>query len=74
RYSSQPLISGWVSRENQEMVKNAAAVVVNTLGSGRVISIAENINLRAFWLGGTKLMMNAVFFGKVIDAASARVE
>jgi hypothetical protein len=44
------------------------------VGSGRIISIADNPNLRAFWLGGSKLMMNAVFFGKIIDAASARAE
>jgi hypothetical protein len=44
------------------------------MGSGRVISIADNPNLRAFWLGGTKLMMNALFFGRIIDAASARTD
>jgi hypothetical protein len=54
------------------MVKNSAAVVVNVSGSGRIISIADNPNLRAFWLGGTKLMMNAIFFGRVIELASAR--
>lgn len=73
-YRDKPLQSGWASRENQEAVKNAAAVVVNTVGSGRVISIADNPNLRAFWLGGSKLMMNAIFFGRIIDAASARTE
>lgn len=71
-YRDEPLQSGWLSKENYDVVKNSAAVVVNTLGSGRVISIADNPNLRAFWLGGSKLMMNAIFFGKIIDAASAR--
>ena len=71
-YKDKPLQSGWLSRENLEMVKNSAAVVVNTSGTGRVISIADNPNLRAFWLGGTKLMMNAIFFGRVIELASAR--
>jgi hypothetical protein len=71
-YTDKPLQSGWLSRENLEVVKNSAAVVVNAIGSGRVISIADNPNLRAFWLGGTKLLMNAIFFGRTIDAASAR--
>ena len=48
--------------------------MVNTLGAGRVISIADNPNFRAFWLGGTKLFMNAIFFGNIIDAASGRNE
>jgi hypothetical protein len=30
--------------------------------------------MRGFWLGGTKLLMNAMFFGNTIDAASGRTE
>lgn len=73
-YGSQPLQSGWLSKENADAVKNSAAVVVNTVGGGRVINIADNPNFRAFWLGGTKLFMNAIFFGRIVDAASGRNE
>jgi hypothetical protein len=73
-YGSTPLQSGWVSRENYSSIKNSAVVVVNTSGSGRIISIADNPNFRAFWLGGSKLLMNSVFFSKLIDPSSARVE
>ena len=73
-YGSSPLQSGYVSRENAEAIKNSAAVIVNAVGAGRVINISENINLRGFWLGGTKLLMNALFFGRNIDAGSARAE
>lgn len=73
-YKDKPLQSGWLSRENYEAMKNSAAVVVTASGSGRIISIADNPNLRAFWLGGTKLMMNAIFFSRIIDAGAARAE
>ncbi len=73
-YGNKPLQSGWVSQQNLEAIKNSAAVVVNTVGNGRVINIADDPNFRAFWLGGTKLFMNAIFFGRIIDAASARTE
>lgn len=73
-YKDKPLQSGWLSKENYDAMKNSAAVIVNASGSGRIISIADNPNLRAFWLGGTKLFMNAIFFGRNIDAASARAE
>ncbi|HTL09234.1 MAG TPA: M14 family zinc carboxypeptidase, partial [Chitinophagaceae bacterium] len=73
-YGSSPLQSGYISKENYSAIKNSAAVIVSTVGSGRVISIADNPNFRAFWLGGTKLMMNALFFGKLIDAGSGRNE
>ncbi len=71
-YGSKPLQSGWVSKENGDAIKNSAAVIVNTVGGGRVINIADNPNFRAFWLGGSKLFMNAIFFGRIIDAASGR--
>ncbi|MEO5564549.1 MAG: hypothetical protein ABIR18_13970 [Chitinophagaceae bacterium] len=73
-YGGKPLQSGWVSQENAEAIKNSSAVLVNTVGSGRVINIGDNPNFRAFWLGGTKLFMNAIFFGRIIDAASGRAE
>lgn len=73
-YGTSPLQSGWVSMQNKDMVKNSAAVIVNALGSGRVINIDNNPCFRGFWLGGNKLLLNAVFFGKGIDAGSAREE
>ncbi len=73
-YGSKPLQSGWLSQQNYSAVKNSAAVAVNTVGSGRVINIADNPNFRAFWLGGSKLFMNAIFFGRNIDAGSGRSE
>jgi hypothetical protein len=73
-YGDKPLQSGFITRENYEAMKNSGAVLVNALGSGKIISIADNPNLRAFWLGGTKLFMNAIFFGRIIDPSSARSE
>ena len=73
-YKENALQSGWVSKENYDAIKNSAAVIVNTLGSGRIINMDNNPNFRAFWLGGTKLMMNAIFFGKIIEAERGRVE
>jgi len=73
-YGNNPLQSGWLSQQNYAAIKNSAAVVVNTVGNGRVVNIADNPNFRAFWLGGSKLFMNAIFFGRIIDAASGRTE
>jgi hypothetical protein len=73
-YKNDPLQSGWISRQNLDAVRNSAAVVVNGVGSGKVISIADNPNFRAFWLGGSKLMMNAIFFGRMIDTNLSATE
>jgi hypothetical protein len=73
-YNNQPLQSGWISKENGDAVKQSAAVVVTALDNGRIIHIADNPNFRGFWLGGTKLMMNAIFFGKSIELSSQQRE
>jgi hypothetical protein len=65
--------SGWMSKENKDAVAGTAAVTVNQLGNGRVINIADNPNFRAYWLGGAKLLLNSIFFGPIIDPASARL-
>lgn len=67
QYGKAPLQSGWLSQQNYAALKNSAAVVVNAVGGGRVINIADNPNFRAFWLGGTRLMMNAIFFGRMVE-------
>ena len=72
-YGKQPMQSGWMSKENKDAVAGTAAVTVNQLGNGRVINIADNPNFRAYWLGGAKLLLNAIFFGPIIDPASARL-
>ncbi|WP_430898980.1 MULTISPECIES: M14 metallopeptidase family protein [unclassified Paraflavitalea] len=73
-YTANPLQSGWVSKENYDAVKGCAAVLVSQVGSGRVINIADNPNFRAFWLGGTKLFMNAIFFGRLVNSGGDRGE
>jgi hypothetical protein len=73
-YKNNSLQSGWASMQNKEAISNSAAVLVNTVGTGRVINIDNNPNFRGFWLGGTKLFMNAIFYGRLIDAASAKTE
>lgn len=74
KYGPAPLQSGYITRQNYQALKNAASVVVQTSGNGRIIMMADNPNFRAFWLGSTKLFMNAIFFGRNIDAGSARGE
>ncbi len=73
-YSSNPLQSGWMSIENLEAMRGGAAVAVGSIGQGRVIQIADNPNLRAYWLGGAKLYMNSIFFSKIVELGSARTE
>lgn len=72
QYTNNPLQSGYISKENADMIRNAAVVNVNSIGRGRIISIDNNPNFRAFWYSGTKLLLNSIFFGRNIDAGATR--
>jgi hypothetical protein len=71
RYTSTPLMSGYISSENLADLKESAVVSVDAVGRGRIISFTENTNFRAFWYGTNKLFMNAIFFGPIISRSTA---
>lgn len=64
QYTSNPLLSGYVSAPNLEALKNTVPFKVQRFGSGRVVAFTDNTNFRAFWYGTNKLLMNAVFFSR----------
>lgn len=66
QYTQTPLLSGYISEENLELLKGSVPFKVQRLGKGRVIGFTDNTNFRAFWYGTNKLFMNAVFFGKLM--------
>ncbi|MEM9983741.1 MAG: M14 family zinc carboxypeptidase, partial [Bacteroidota bacterium] len=66
KYTDQPLLSGYISEENLAALKNSGAIHVNRVGRGRVITLVDNPNFRAFWWGTNKLFLNAIFFGHLI--------
>jgi hypothetical protein len=66
QYTQEPLMSGYISEENQDLIKNSVPFSVRPLGTGRVIVFTDNTNFRAFWYGTNKLLMNAVFFGPMM--------
>lgn len=71
-YSSNSLWSGYVPEEKLGLIDNSAAVVINAVGQGMIISFTDDPNFRAFWYGTNKLFLNSIFFGRVINIGSAR--
>ncbi|WP_417784651.1 M14 family metallopeptidase [Tenacibaculum sp.] len=66
QYTNNPLLSGYISKENLKELKNTVPFKAGRLGSGRVIVFTDNTNFRGFWFGTNKLLMNAIFFGKLM--------
>ncbi len=66
QYTNTPLLSGYISEENEALLKNSVPFQVQRMGRGRVIGFTDNTNFRAFWYGTNKLLMNAIFFGPMM--------
>jgi hypothetical protein len=64
KYTSDPLMSGYISDINLEALKSTVPFQHNNYGRGDVIGFTDNTQFRAFWYGTNKLLMNAIFFAK----------
>jgi hypothetical protein len=71
-YTQNPLMSGYISKDNYGKIRNASFAGVSAVGKGRVIGFTENLAFRAFWFGTNKLLMNAIYFGPQINEAASR--
>ncbi len=71
-FTTSPLLSGYISKPNYTKLKESSAAGVSVVGQGRVIGFTENVSFRAFWLGTNKMLMNAIFYGSLIDSSSGR--
>ncbi|WP_026915356.1 M14 family metallopeptidase [Christiangramia portivictoriae] len=63
RYTSKPLLSGYISKPNLDSLAGTVPFKHDRLGRGEVMLFTDNTNFRAFWYGTNKLLMNAIFFG-----------
>ncbi len=66
QYTKKPLLSGYISKENLKALAGTIPFKTANMGKGKVIVFTDNTNFRAFWYGTNKLMMNAIFFGKMM--------
>jgi len=74
RYTSRPLLAGYISDPNLKRMKGASYLSVHGIGRGKVVCFNANTNFRAFWYGTNKLLANAVFFGNTISGSSVARE
>jgi hypothetical protein len=62
QYTESPLLSGYINKENLELIKGTVPFKHNSYGRGHVMIFTDNTNFRAFWLGTFKLFLNSIFF------------
>ena len=66
QYTEDPLISGYVSENNQKKLALTAAVQVSSMGRGRAILFTDNPNFRGTWWSSQRMFLNAIFLGPTI--------
>ncbi|MEM9828777.1 MAG: M14 family zinc carboxypeptidase [Planctomycetota bacterium] len=66
-YTPSPLMAGYASDANVAAISKSASVVVVPNGYGRIIVINDNPSFRGFWKGTQRLLINAIFFGPLVD-------
>ncbi|MCY3998059.1 MAG: M14 family metallopeptidase [Flavobacteriaceae bacterium] len=62
QYTSNPLISGYISDQNLEHIKGSVPFKVQQKSNGKIIIFTDNTNFRAFWFGTNRLLTNAIYF------------
>ena len=66
-YTENPLLSGYMSDENRALAANSAGMIVDAKGEGAIILTLDSATFRAFWWGTQRLLVNAVFFGDLLE-------
>jgi hypothetical protein len=67
QYAADPLLSGYISTENLELASGSAGIVVDQQGQGAVVLAVDNPSVRAYWWGTQRLLVNAIFFGDLLE-------
>jgi len=68
RYTANPLVSGYVSKDNLKKISRSEAVVVSPEGQDRVVLFADDPNFRSYWHGTSRLFLNALLFSPLLNA------
>ena len=66
-YSKSPLLSGYMSDENRTLASESASLVVTEKGTGAIVMALDSVAFRAFWWGTQRLLVNAIFFGDLLE-------
>lgn len=69
-YSQSPLLSGYISSENHHELMGSPALLADRLGRGAVVRLLDPPNFRSYWYGTNRLLLNALFFGRILDNTS----
>ncbi|WP_251006574.1 M14 family zinc carboxypeptidase [Stenotrophomonas sp. ISL-67] len=72
RIDETPRVNGYLSETNRSRVAGAAWLLVSPQGQGNVVLFADDPAHRKYWHGTERLLLNAVFFGNLLNPTKQR--
>ena len=72
RIDDVPVVNGYLSERNRARIGGAAWLVVAPKGQGNVVLFADDPAHRKYWHGTERLLLNAVFFGNLLNPTKPR--
>ena len=67
--TDKPQISGYLTKKNQQLLKNSPLVVFENKGRGTIVLFGESPTFRGYWLSTGRILSNAIFFGKNVSSS-----
>jgi hypothetical protein len=61
QYTENPFINGYTPRSSITSVANSAAIISTESGRGAVVLFADDPTFRGYWLGTSRILLNALF-------------
>ncbi|HCD26392.1 MAG TPA: hypothetical protein DER02_02660 [Gammaproteobacteria bacterium] len=56
-----------MSDENRQLAAGSAGLIIDEQGQGAFVLALDIPTFRAFWWGTQRLLVNAIFFGALLD-------
>ena len=65
-YTSDPLMSGYISEENLSLLKGSSPFKLVRRGKGKILLMTDITNFRAFWFGTNRILLNMLFHSNIM--------
>ena len=67
KYDKNPLISGYISKENLKTLSNTVPFKIESIGNGKIIIMTDNTNFRGYWIGTQHFLANMIFYSQFMN-------
>ena len=67
KYDQNPLISGYISKKNLEILSNTVPFKIQSKGKGKIIIMTDNTNFRGYWIGTQHYLANMIFYSQFMN-------